>query len=97
MNTMGRLQGVNVNDRGLLAENCLPSARGNETHEQFLQRVSKVFPVASAGAWSRIERLVFNQLMSRLIFKHGYGSISNAMLNECRDEMRQVIQRYASN
>lgn len=68
-----------------------PIELGSETHDQFVQRVSKAFPPEHVGAWSRLERLVFNQLMSRLIFKYGYGSISNGMLSDCRDEMRKVV------
>lgn len=94
---LGSPGGGEVDGQELRLANALPTARGNETYEQFVLRVNKVFPMENVTTWSRVERLVFNQLMSRLVFEHGYGSISNAMLNKCRDEMFQVVQRYANN
>lgn len=65
----------------------------DETHEQFIQRASRVFPADSVRAWSRIERAVFNNLMARLIHRNSYSSISNEMLHECRDDMTEIVRR----
>jgi hypothetical protein len=67
----------------------------SETHEQFLLRASGTFPIERVGNWSRIERAVFNQLMARLIHQKSYNAISDAMLQQCRDEMANVVSRYA--
>lgn len=64
-----------------------------ETHEEFVERASRVFPVDNVRTWSRIERAVFNHLLGRMISKHGYGSISNQMLEESRDSMKQVVHQ----
>lgn len=64
-----------------------------ETHEKFLQRVSKFFPVDSSLAWSRLERAVFNNLMSKLIFRYGYAEISDAMLQTTREQMQTILRR----
>jgi hypothetical protein len=65
----------------------------NETHEQFIQRANRVFPADSVRVWSRVERAVFNHLMAKLIHRNTYGSISNAMLQECRDDMTEIVRR----
>ena len=67
-----------------------------ETHEQFIQRANRVFSADSVRAWSRIERAVFNHLMAKLIHRHSYGSISNAMLHECRDDMAEIVRRCSA-
>lgn len=64
-----------------------------ETHEQFLQRVSKFFPVDSSLDWSRLERAIFNNLMSKLIFRYGYAEISDAMLQTTLDQMQKIVHR----
>ena len=69
------------------------SFHSSETHEQFLQRASDVFPTEWAENWSRIERAVFNQLMSRLIHQCPYNSITEAMLHQCRDDMANIVSR----
>lgn len=65
----------------------------HETHEQFIQRASSVFPEDGVRTWSRIERAVFNHLLGRLIHQHSYDSISNQMLQESRDNMEKIVQR----
>lgn len=65
----------------------------NETHEQFIQRASNVFPVNRVRAWSRVEQAVFNHLVAQLIDKHRYGSITNEMLRHCRDDMEEIVRR----
>ena len=65
----------------------------SETHEQFLQRACSVFPTEWAGHWSRIERAVFNQLMTRLIHQCPYNAITDAMLHQCRDDMVKIVSR----
>lgn len=69
----------------------------NETHEEFVQRVSNVFPEDRVSGWSRIERGVFNHLMNQLIHKHSYGSISNEMLYQCHDKLLETVQRFKVN
>lgn len=64
----------------------------HETHEQFVQRASRVFPEEGVRAWSRIERAVFNHLLGHLIVQHGYDSISNQMLEESRDNMNKFVR-----
>ncbi|MBT9521775.1 MAG: hypothetical protein IV101_12880 [Dechloromonas sp.] len=66
----------------------------HETHEEFVQRVGRVFPEDRVRAWSRIERGVFNQLMSQLIHKHSYGSISNEMLYQCHEKLLKTVQNF---
>lgn len=68
-----------------------------ETHEEFVQRVSHVFPEDRVRTWSRIERGVFNHLMSQLIHKHSYGSISNEMLYQCHDKLLETVQNFKGN
>jgi len=65
----------------------------NETHEQFIQRANRVFPADSVRVWSRVERAVFNHLMAQLIHRNTYASISNAMLEACRDDMTEIVSR----
>jgi hypothetical protein len=65
----------------------------DETHDQFIQRANRVFPADSVRVWSRIERAVFNHLMAKLIHRNTYSSISNAMLQECRDDMTEIVRR----
>lgn len=65
----------------------------DETHEQFIQRANRVFPADCVSAWSRVERAVFNHLMAKLIHRNSYSSISDAMLEECRDDMREIVRR----
>lgn len=68
----------------------------HETHEQFVQRASRVFPVDGVRTWSRIERAVFNHLLGRLIIQHGYDAISNQMLEESRDNMNKFVHRLTA-
>lgn len=71
----------------------LYGAFSHETHEQFVQRASRVFPEEEARTWSRIERAVFNHLLGRLIIQHGYDSISTQMLEESRDNMNKFVRK----
>lgn len=64
-----------------------------ETHEQFIQRANRVFPVDRAEHWSRVERAVFNHLLGRMIHEHGYGAITDSMLNQSRDDMARIVRR----
>ncbi len=64
----------------------------HEVHEQFVRRASQVFPEDQVSAWSRIDRAVFNHLMSQLIYRHNYGAISNEMLHEVRTEMIKIVK-----
>jgi hypothetical protein len=68
----------------------------HEVHEQFVRRASQVFPADQVSAWSRIDRAVFNHLMSQLIYRHSYGSISNEMLQEVRTEMIKIVKGLTS-
>lgn len=65
----------------------------DETHEQFIQRANRVFPADWVRAWSRIERAVFNHLMAKLIHRNTYSAISDEMLEECRDDMVEIVSR----
>jgi hypothetical protein len=65
----------------------------DETHEQFIQRAKRVFPADCVRAWSRIERVVFNHLMAKLIHRNSYSSISNVMLQECQEDMTEIVKR----
>lgn len=65
----------------------------DETHEQFIQRANRVFPADCVRAWSRIERAVFNHLMAKLIHRNTYSAISDEMLEECRDDMVEIVRR----
>jgi hypothetical protein len=69
---------------------CAPQS---ETHEEFLQRVSRVFPPDRAHAWSRLERGVFNSLMARLIHERGYGAISDEMLRSLSEHMERLVRQ----
>lgn len=64
-----------------------------ETHEQFIQRANRVFPVDCAKTWSRVERAVFNHLLGRMIHLHGYGAITDTMLHQSRDDMARIVRR----
>lgn len=68
-----------------------------ETHDEFVQRVSNVFSEDQVSTWSRIERGVFNHLMGQLIHKHSYGSISNEMLYQCHDKLLEAIRNFKGN
>lgn len=67
----------------------------HETHDQFVQRASSVFPVDGVRVWSRVERAVFNHLLGRLIHQYGYDSISRQMLEESRDNMEKLVRSCA--
>ena len=69
----------------------------DETHEQFIQRANRVFPADCVRAWSRIERAVFNHLMAKLIHQNTYSAISDEMLEECRDDMTEIVSRCGEN
>lgn len=64
-----------------------------ETHEQFLQRASKFFPVDASQSWSPFERAIFNSLMAKLIFQRSYNSISDEMLLAAKVEMQEIVRR----
>jgi hypothetical protein len=64
-----------------------------ESHDQFVTRALRVFPADEADKWSRLERGLFNSLMGKLIFQHGYGGISERMLIEVRDQMQAAVRR----
>lgn len=66
----------------------------DETHEQFVQRASRVFPRKCVRSWSRVERGVFNHLMGQLIHKHSYSSITDEMLDQCQKDMAEIVQRF---
>lgn len=72
---------------------AMPDIHLDETHEAFVRRAYLFFPIDCVRAWSRFERAVFNYLMSQMIYQHGYSAITDAMLNECRINMEQMIQR----
>lgn len=65
----------------------------DETHDQFVKRASAVFPPDRAQHWSRIERAVFNHLMTRLIHKRGYAAITDQMLLDSRADMEKMMGR----
>ena len=67
----------------------------HETHEQFIQRASRIFPENHVKSWSRIERAVFNHLLGRLISRHGYDSISDQMLEASREDMNKVVRQLS--
>jgi hypothetical protein len=69
----------------------------DETHEEFIQRAKRVFPADCVRAWSRIERAVFNHLMAKLIHRNTYSAISDAMLQECHDDMTEIVRRCGDN
>ncbi len=69
----------------------------HEIHEQFVRRASRVFPEDQVSAWSRIDRAVFNHLMSQLIYRHNYSAISNEMLQEVRTEMIKIVKGLNGN
>ena len=63
-----------------------------KTHDEFVMRASRIFPPDQAQAWSRLERAVFNSLMSRLIFQRGYAAISDEMLLDLRASMEKLAR-----
>lgn len=65
--------------------------RSSETHEQFVQRASKVFPEQQAKAGSRFERAVFNHLLAPLIHKRGYSAITDEILQKVRECMDKIV------
>jgi len=69
----------------------------DDGHAQFINRASTVFPPNLAIKWSRIERAVFNHLMSHLIYHHGYEAITCQMLHETQDRMQQIVRSLGSN
>jgi hypothetical protein len=71
-------------------------ACSHETHDQFIERASRVFPEEGVRQWSRIERAIFNHLLGRLIIQHGYDSISDQMLEESRENMNKFVHRLAA-
>ena len=73
----------------------MPYSRApQENHDQFVRRALRVFPADQADKWSRLERGLFNSLMGKLIFQHGYGGITEKMLIEVRDQMQAAVRRY---
>ncbi len=71
-------------------------SHNNETHEQFIQRASRVFSTDDVSSWSRIERAVFNNLLGPLIHKFNYGAISDDMLFQCRNDMVEIVRRLTA-
>ena len=69
----------------------------DDAHVRFIDRASTVFPPDVAIKWSRIERAVFNHLMSQLIYHHGYEAITWQMLSESQDRMQQIVRSLGSN
>lgn len=69
------------------------SRHRQENHDQFVTRALCVFPADEAERWSRLERGLFNSLMAKLIFQHGYGGITEQMLIEVRDQMQAAVRR----
>lgn len=65
----------------------------HENHEQFVERALHVFPADEAEKWSRLQRGLFNSLMGKLIFEHGYCGITERMLIEVRDQMQAAVRR----
>ena len=63
-----------------------------ETHDQFLLRAARVFPLHQAQEWSRLERAVFNTLMARQVHSRGYAAISDEMLQSMRDNMQELVR-----
>ena len=72
---------------GIYSNNC------GETHEQFIQRASRVFSADYVESWSRIERAVFNHLLSPIIHKFSYSSITDEMLCQYRNDMVEIVRR----
>ena len=64
-----------------------------ESHDQFVMRALRVFPADEADKWSRLQRGLFNSLMGKLIFEHGYAGISEQMLEDVRRQMQDAVQR----
>lgn len=67
-----------------------------ETHEQFMQRASRIFPADYVRSWSRVERGVFNYLLGPMVHKFSYGAITDAMLLQCRDQMTEIVERLTA-
>ena len=65
----------------------------SEPHEQFIERASRVFPPETTATWSRLERAVFNSLMSELIYRHCYSAITDDMLHNIREDMEALVQQ----
>jgi hypothetical protein len=65
-----------------------------ESHDQFVERAMRIFPAEEADKWSRLERALFNSLMGKLIFAHGYGGITESMLIEVRQRMQAAVRHY---
>lgn len=63
----------------------------SETHDEFLLRASRIFPLDRVQAWSRLERAVFNSLMARLIYERRYAAISDEMLRDVREQMEKLV------
>lgn len=63
-----------------------------ETHDQFVLRASRFFPPEQAASWSRLQRAIFNGLLSELIYRHGYDAISDDMLLHARAEMEKLVR-----
>ncbi len=74
---------------------CQAATHSDESHEQFIKRASAVFPADRVRKWSRVERAVFNHLMAQFIHQHSYGSISNEMLHEIRNDMDEIVRRIS--
>jgi hypothetical protein len=67
--------------------------QADETHKEFLERASQIFPESQVAAWTRIERAVFNHVMAQLIYRYGYTRISDQMLQQARNEMIGIVKR----
>ncbi len=67
----------------------------DETHETFIRRANRYFPKESVKSWSRVDRLIFNHLMGKLIHRYGYAAISDAMLKQCSVDMDEAVRRFA--
>lgn len=67
----------------------------DEAYEEFIRRARRYFPEESVKSWSKVDRLIFNHLMGKLIHRHGYAAISDDMLRQCSEDMAQAVSRFA--
>jgi hypothetical protein len=67
----------------------------DDVYETFLRRANRYFPEESVRSWSRVDRLIFNHLMGKLIHCYGYAAISDAMLQQCSVDMNEAVRRFA--
>lgn len=60
--------------------------------DQFMARVSETFPEYRNGAWTSLERRIFNGLLANVVQRLGTTAVTTEILQKVRDDMKDVAR-----